>query len=108
MAIMACLAGPKQLIEENKKGILLVAFTIGFLGYVALGGLLFLVIEGPQEELELKNIMNVKKNVMLKYPQLPGKYTFNYQINCSLCSQLRKPARNLHQNYSNYLQQNFN
>ncbi|KAG8177056.1 hypothetical protein JTE90_024943 [Oedothorax gibbosus] len=73
MAVLASyLACQKQLFQENKKGILLVAFTIGFAGYLALGGLLFLVIEGPQERLEIGKTENVKTNMLKKYPQLPS------------------------------------
>lgn len=54
----------------NSKGLMLTFYTVCYLSYIALGGLIFLVIEGGQEATSYNAIMAAKGNLMQKHPCL--------------------------------------
>lgn len=54
----------------NSKGLMLAFYTVCYLSYIALGGLIFLVIEGAQETTTYNAIQTAKGNLMQKHPCL--------------------------------------
>lgn len=72
MSLIALSAYYRSFLDANKKGLVLFASTVLYVGYLAVGGLIFLLIEGPQEN-ELRNtILKARNHVMERYPTVPG------------------------------------
>lgn len=68
MNIFHILSTKQGLFVENRKGLMLLLYTVCYIAYVALGGLCFLLIEGPQEDAMHKNMMVAKANLIKKHP----------------------------------------
>ncbi|XP_054710078.1 potassium channel subfamily K member 6-like [Uloborus diversus] len=72
MTLITLLASQKILFSENKKGILFSFSTLCFVAYLAVGGLCFWLLEGPQIEKANEEVWNVKAKIMNKYPDVPA------------------------------------